>query len=174
MPHATIWFHLYDILEKAEVQGQKSCQEMPMLVAQGRQNVDCKWAWWDFFFLFCISFFFFRIISPELTSAANPPLFTKEDWPWANIRAHLPPSYMWDAATAWLAKRCHVRTRDLNRRTPGRQNRTWELNHCTTGSVPEGIFRVFRNALYRDCSVITWSYTFVKTLRTAKGKFYWL
>ena len=27
------------------------------------------------------SFFFFWKISPELTSAANPPLFTEEDWP---------------------------------------------------------------------------------------------
>ena len=26
-------------------------------------------------------FFFFRKISPELTSAANPPLFAEEDWP---------------------------------------------------------------------------------------------
>ena len=26
-------------------------------------------------------FFFWRKISPELTSAANPPLFAKEDWP---------------------------------------------------------------------------------------------
>src|SRR3712207_3496904 len=27
------------------------------------------------------SFFFLRKISPELTSAANPPLFAEEDWP---------------------------------------------------------------------------------------------
>ena len=26
-------------------------------------------------------FFFLRKISPELTSAANPPLFPEEDWP---------------------------------------------------------------------------------------------
>ena len=45
-------------------------------------------------FLFC--FVFLRKISPELTSAANPPLFAGEDWPWANIRAHLPLFYMWD------------------------------------------------------------------------------
>ena len=38
-----------------------------------------------------------RKISPEITSAANPPLFAKQDWPWANIRAHLPVLYMWDA-----------------------------------------------------------------------------
>ena len=28
-----------------------------------------------------IFFFFLRKISPELTSAANPPLFAEEDWP---------------------------------------------------------------------------------------------
>ena len=39
--------------------------------------------------------FFFRKISPELT-AANPPLFAEEDWPRADIRAHLPLVYMWD------------------------------------------------------------------------------
>ena len=27
------------------------------------------------------SFFFLRKIGPELTSAANPPLFAEEDWP---------------------------------------------------------------------------------------------
>ena len=27
------------------------------------------------------SFFFLRKISPELTSATNPPLFAEEDWP---------------------------------------------------------------------------------------------
>ena len=30
-----------------------------------------------------------RKISPELTTA-SPPLFAEEDWPWANIHAHLP------------------------------------------------------------------------------------
>ena len=37
-----------------------------------------------------------RKISPELTSAANPPLFAEEDWPPANIHARLPLLYMWD------------------------------------------------------------------------------
>ena len=31
--------------------------------------------------LFFVVFFFLRKISPELTSAANPPLFAEEDWP---------------------------------------------------------------------------------------------
>ena len=42
-------------------------------------------------------FFFLRKISPELPSAANPPLFAKQDWPCANICAHLPLLYMWDS-----------------------------------------------------------------------------
>ena len=33
----------------------------------------------SFFFFFFL--FFLRKISPELTSAANPPLFAEEDWP---------------------------------------------------------------------------------------------
>ena len=47
--------------------------------------------------------FFLRKISPELTSAANPPLFAKEDGPWVDIYAHLPVLYMWDAchSMAW-------------------------------------------------------------------------
>ncbi|XP_070421534.1 membrane-anchored junction protein isoform X2 [Equus przewalskii] len=40
-------------------------------------------------------------------------------------------------ATAWLAKRCHVRTQDPNQRTPGRRRRTCELNHCATGPALE-------------------------------------
>ena len=40
---------------------------------------------------------FWRKISPELTSGDNPPLLAEEDWPWANICAHLALLYMWDA-----------------------------------------------------------------------------
>ena len=46
----------------------------------------------NFFLSFFLSFFV-RKIGPELTSA-NPPLFAEEDWPWANIHAHLPLLYM--------------------------------------------------------------------------------
>ena len=53
---------------------------------------------------------FLRKMSPELT-AANPPLFAEEDWPWANICAHLPLLYMWDAATAYLLEECLVTRR---------------------------------------------------------------
>ena len=55
----------------------------------------------------CFLFAFFEKISPELTSATSPPLSAEEDWPWANIRAHLPLLYMWDAyhSMAWQAVR---------------------------------------------------------------------
>ena len=41
----------------------------------------------------------------HLLTAANPPLFAEEDWPWANIHAHLPLLYMWDA---YHSIACHV------------------------------------------------------------------
>ena len=53
-----------------------------------------------------ILFIYLRKIGPELTSTANPPLFAEEDWPLANIYAHPPLFYMWDAAAAWLDKQC--------------------------------------------------------------------
>ena len=59
------------------------------------------------------NFFFLRKISPELTSAANPPLFAEEDWPWANIHAHFPLLYTWDTYHSMaFAKQCHVGTWD--------------------------------------------------------------
>ena len=40
--------------------------------------------------------------------------------------------------TAWLTKRCHVRTRDPNLRTAGPpRSRTRALNRCTTGPAPK-------------------------------------
>ena len=57
-------------------------------------------------------FVFLRKISLELTSAANPPVFAEEDWPWANIRAHLLICYMWDA--------CHsMAWQEVHRSAPG-------------------------------------------------------
>ena len=71
-------------------------------------------------------------MSPELTTA-NPPLFAEEDWPRANIHAHLPLLYLWDAYHSMaFTKWCHVRTWDLNRRTPGRRSGMCELNRCAT------------------------------------------
>ena len=82
--------------------------------------------------LFYIFYFLFlRKFSPELT-AANPPLLAEEDWPWANIHAHLPLLYMWDAYHSMpFAKQCHVRTQDPNQRTPG--CREVEGAHLTAG-----------------------------------------
>ena len=82
-----------------------------------------------------ISFFFFlRKISPELTTA-NPPLFAEEDWPWANIHAHPPLLYTWDAYHIMaFAKRCHIRTWDPNWRTPGRQ----EAERVNLTAAPPG------------------------------------
>ena len=49
-------------------------------------------------------------ISPELTSAANPPLFAEEDWPWASICAHLPLLYMWTAYHSMACQAVHRST----------------------------------------------------------------
>ena len=58
--------------------------------------------------------FFLRKISPELTSTANPPLFAEEDWAWADICAHLPLLYVWDA--------CHsMACQGVRRSAPGIQ-----------------------------------------------------
>ena len=43
-------------------------------------------------------------------------------------------------ARAWLAKRCHVRTWDLNGRTPGCRSGTCALNRCATGRPPNSGF----------------------------------
>ena len=67
---------------------------------QGTDHARLKAAFYEFllalkFYLF-LFFYFLRKISPEL-SATNPPPFAEEDWPGANIRAHLRLLYMWDA-----------------------------------------------------------------------------
>ena len=78
-------------------------------------------------------FFFLRKISPELTSAANPPLFllrkTGPELTSVPIFLH----FICGMATAWLDKQCHVRAWDPNRRTLGCSNRTCVLNCCATG-----------------------------------------
>ena len=51
-----------------------------------------------------LGFFFLRKISPELTSAANPLVCAEEDWPWANIRVHLPLLSMWDACHSMVCQ----------------------------------------------------------------------
>ena len=86
----------------------------------------------DLFRFISVSFFFLRKISPELTSAANPPLCAEEDWPWANIRAHLPPLYIWDA---YHSMACHAvpcpdpGSEPANPGLRKRNVRTWLLCH---------------------------------------------
>ena len=85
-----------------------------------------------------IHIFFFWKISPELTSATNSPLFLmrKTDTELTSV-----PIFLYFIcgmpATAWLAKWCHVCTRDLNQQTPGCRSRTCELNCCATGPAPQ-------------------------------------
>ena len=87
----------------------------------------------DLFFFNFILFYFLRKISPELTSSANPPLFAEETGP----ELTSVPIFLYFicgmSATARLDKRCHVRTWDPNRWTPGRQSRTCTLNRCAKG-----------------------------------------
>ena len=76
-----------------------------------------------------------RKISPELTTA-NPPLFAEKDWPWANIRSHLPLLYMWDAYHSMaFAKRCHVHTWDPNWQTLGHR----EVERANLTTAPPGL-----------------------------------
>ena len=95
---------------------------VPYIIAEPKKEKDFS------------SFFLLRKISPELTTA-NPPLFAEEDWPWANICAHLLLLYTWDACHSMaFAKWCHVRTRNPNRQTPGCQ----EAVHVHLTAAPPG------------------------------------
>ena len=88
---------------------------------------------------FLFFFFFLRKTSPEPTTD-NPSLFAEEDWPWANIHAHLPLFYTWDAYHSMaFDKWCHVRTEDLNWWTPGHQSGMCALNRCAAGPAPDTI-----------------------------------
>ena len=81
--------------------------------------------------IFLFFFFFLRNISPELTSA-NPPLLSKEDWPWANICAHLPPLYMWDSyhsIACHVVPRPHPGSKLVNRGPPKQNVHTSLLGH---------------------------------------------
>ena len=77
-----------------------------------------------------------RKISLELTTA-NPPLFAEEAWPRANIHAHLPLLYTWDA---YHSMACHtvpclrLGSEPVNLR-PLRSG-TCALNRCATGLAP--------------------------------------
>uniref|UniRef100_A0A9L0JF68 Phosphatidylinositol glycan anchor biosynthesis class F n=1 Tax=Equus asinus TaxID=9793 RepID=A0A9L0JF68_EQUAS len=73
-----------------------------------------------------------RKISPELT-AANPPLFAEEDWPRANIHAHLPLLYTWDAYHSMACQVVLCPHPVSKPRTPGCRSGTCELNCCAMG-----------------------------------------
>ena len=78
-----------------------------------------------------LSPYFLRKISPELTTA-NPPLFAEEEWPWANIHAHLPLLYTWDAyhSMTWQAGPCpHPGSKPVNPGPPKRKVQTKPLCH---------------------------------------------
>ena len=81
-----------------------------------------------------LAFMFLRKLSPQLTFA-NPPLFSEENWPWANNCARLPLLYMWDAChgMAWQAMR-----RSVPRiKTSEPEAEPCELNCSTTRPAPK-------------------------------------
>ena len=101
------------------------------------------------------TFFFLRKTSAELTTA-NPPLFAEENWPWANIHAHLPLLYMWDAYHTMV---CHavpcpyLGSEPANPGPPRSGTRT--LHHCATGLAPNrSIFKVIFSYFFFCHSVI--------------------
>ena len=79
-----------------------------------------------------IFFFYLRKISPELTSAANPPLLLRKTGPGLTSVPIFLYFICGTPATAWLAER----TQDPNQRTPGRQSEMCELNCGATGPAP--------------------------------------
>ena len=76
---------------------------------------------------------FLRKISPELT-AANPPLFAKEHWPWASIHAYLPQLYTWDAYHSMACQVVPCPHPGSKRPTPGHQ----EVERGNLTAVPPG------------------------------------
>ena len=92
-------------------------------------KIKNAWFWLSFHYIYLSPFvlkldsyfiylfiFFLRKISPELRSA-NTPLFAEEDWPWANIRAHLPLFYMWDTCHSmafWVVPCPHLGSEKAN------------------------------------------------------------
>ena len=73
-------------------------------------------------------------MGPELT-AANPPLFSEENWPWANIRAHLPLLYMWDAYYTMALPRNAMSAPGIQTRQP---QATEEESAHLTNAAPLG------------------------------------
>ena len=106
------------------------------------------------FFLKSIFFFFLRKINPELTTA-DPPLFAEEDWPWANIHAHVLLLYTWDThhSMAWQAVPCLSLGSGLANPRPPR-GRTCEPNCCATGPAPWNLSFISSSCKFFDTILI--------------------
>ena len=83
---------------------------------------------------FIYLFIYLRKIRPELTSVTNHPLFPEEDWPWANIRVHIPLLYMWDACHS-MACQAVCRSRP---RIQTSEPRATETEHAKLTAAPPG------------------------------------
>ena len=91
------------------------------------------------FFVFVLGFFFFRKISPELT-AANPPLLLRKPGP-ELISMPVFLYFIYETpATAWLAKQCHVCTRDPNPEPRATEAERVSLTTAPPGLTPGGFF----------------------------------
>ena len=118
-------------------------------------------------------FFFLRKISPELTSAAKSPLSAEEDWPWANIRAHLPPLYTWDTCHSMVCQAVpcmHPGSKLVN---SGGQSGMCALNRCATGLAPQGCFwpcKYILIVIITSCFTICCAFTFRDSINWHKYK----
>ena len=147
---------------------------LPIIESCVITRVIWKRHWMKMYFVFVFKLFIYlfilRKISPELTSASNPPLFAEVDWPWANIRAHLPLLYMWDAchSMAWWA---------VHRSTPKirtSQCRATKAEHGQSTSAPLGrslkiyfltvtIEWIFQSPVLKICFFLEFNDTVMKT-----------
>ena len=89
-----------------------------------------------------------RKISPVLTSANPPLIFAEEVWPWANIRAHLPPLY--------VGLRRSVASQAVHQCAPGiRTGEPWaaaaEHVHLTTCAIGPAPRKIINEMFYILC-----------------------
>ena len=73
--------------------------------------------------------------------------FAVEDWLWANIRAHLPLLYMWDACHSMACQAVPCLHPGSKPATPGHQSGMCELNRCTTRQAHNIYFLIYKNEL---------------------------
>ena len=126
-------FRLTDLFYTAILGLKKNCSES----TEG-SHIPCLPPSNPSFSIIYLFIYFLRKISPELTSAANPPFFflLKNTGP----ELTSVPIFLYficgTPITARLAKWCHVCTGDLNWQTLDHQSRMCALNCCTTGPSP--------------------------------------